>query len=58
MASTTITLTVMACADPPEWKYTVVTTAEPMPLASCWIAVSDPLALPASSGAMSPSAMS
>src|ERR1700749_3602262 len=62
MASTTITLTVMAWAappeKPPEWKYTVVTTAEPMPLASCWIALSDPLALPASPAAMSPSAMS
>ena len=29
MASTVITLTAIACAAVPEWKYTVVTTAEP-----------------------------
>jgi hypothetical protein len=37
---------------------TVVTVAEPIALASCWAALSAPLALPASAATMSPMAMS
>jgi hypothetical protein len=36
----------------------VVMTAAPIALASCWIELSEPLALPASAGSMSPMAMS
>jgi hypothetical protein len=34
-----------------------VTPAEPIPAASCWIELSAPLALPASSGLVSPRAI-
>jgi len=36
----------------------VVMTARPVALASCWTELSEPLALPASAGLMSPMAVS
>ena len=45
-----------ASPDVAEWKKIEVTAADPMPEASCWIELSEPLALPASSGFVSPRA--